>query len=133
MPEADEETGAPAGTSAFEPVDVSALFQRLRDEVRHGGPRHAKHVDAAGFRVSARAQAERLWPVTAERPFVGRPGLQGAVAKPLKVVLRRLMRWYVEPLAADQRAFNDAVLKLLDDLQEQLDDLRGELARLRSG
>ncbi len=35
------------------------------------------------------------------------------------------MRWYVEPLAADQRAFNDAALKLLDDLSERLDREQG--------
>jgi len=35
-------------------------------------------------------------------------------------VLRRFMRWYVEPAWADQRAFNDAVLKLLDDLDERI-------------
>ena len=29
------------------------------------------------------------------------------------------MRWYVEPLAAEQRGFNDAALKLLDDLSER--------------
>jgi hypothetical protein len=38
----------------------------------------------------------------------------------VKGVLRRLMRWYVEPALADQRAFNDAVLKLIDDLDERI-------------
>jgi O-antigen chain-terminating methyltransferase len=32
------------------------------------------------------------------------------------------MRWYVEPVAADQRVFNDAVLKLLDALSERADE-----------
>ena len=31
------------------------------------------------------------------------------------------MRWYVEPLASDQRVFNDSVLKLLDALSESAD------------
>jgi hypothetical protein len=30
------------------------------------------------------------------------------------------MRWYVEPAFADQRSFNDAVLKLIDDLDERI-------------
>jgi len=30
------------------------------------------------------------------------------------------MRWYVEPAFADQRAFNDSVLKLIDDLDERI-------------
>jgi hypothetical protein len=41
----------------------------------------------------------------------------------VKLFLRRLMRWYVEPALAEQRAFNDAVLKLLDDLDERISRL----------
>ena len=51
--------------------------------------------------------------VTAWLLFFGKAG-------PVKSVLRRLMRWYVEPAFADQRAFNDAVLKLIDDLDERI-------------
>jgi hypothetical protein len=43
-----------------------------------------------------------------------------------------MMRWYVEPLAYDQRSFNAAALRLIDDLQEQVDVLRGELEALRA-
>jgi hypothetical protein len=70
-------------------------------------------VTPAQVRLSARDQAERLWAVSAERPIAGKAG-------PVKSVLRRLMRWYVEPAFADQRAFNDAVLKLIDDLDERV-------------
>ena len=92
--------------------DVAALFERLKAEVHAAGPR-AADVPPAQVRLSARDQAERLWPVSAERPIVGKAG-------PLKAVLRRLMRWYVEPAFADQRGFNDAAVKLIDDLDERL-------------
>jgi SAM-dependent methyltransferase len=59
--------------------------------------------------------------VSAERPIERRAGAKGFVAYPVKQVLRRLMRWYVEPLAAEQRGFNDAALKLIDHLSERLD------------
>ena len=95
-----------------EEVDVAALFERLKAELRAAGPRD-DGVPPAEVRLSVRDQAERLWPVSAERPIVGKGG-------PLKNVLRRLMRWYVEPAFADQRAFNDAVLKLIDDLDERI-------------
>jgi len=54
---------------------------------------------------------------------------------PVKAVLRKLMRWYVEPLAYDQRSFNAAALRLIDDLQEQVDALRAQLdaAQTRNG
>ena len=97
------------------PSDVAALFTRLKEEVRAAGPRGAD-VTPAHVRLSVRDQAERLWPISAERPIVGKGG-------PIKAVLRRLMRWYVEPALADQRAFNDAVLKLIDDLDERVQRL----------
>ena len=103
---------APAGISSPEEIDVAALFDRLREELRRG----AVHEDSRGAEfASTRALAERFWPVTAERPAGG--GLKGAV----KRFLRKLMRWYVEPLAADQRVFNDSVLKLVDALSERAD------------
>jgi SAM-dependent methyltransferase len=102
---------ASAGISSSE-LDVSALFEQLRDELRRGAP----SGDARGADFDAmRALAERFWPVTAERD-VGR-GPKGIA----KRILRKLMRWYVEPLAADQRVFNDSVLKLIDALSEQAD------------
>jgi hypothetical protein len=97
---------------AEEPTDVAALFARLKEEVRGAGPR-AGAVTPAQVRLSTRDQAERMWAISADRPIVGTGG-------PVKRVLRRLMRWYVEPAFADQRAFNDAVLKLIDDLDERI-------------
>ena len=41
------------------------------------------------------------------------------------------MRWYVEPLAYDQRSFNAAALRLVDDLEARVAHLESELARLR--
>jgi len=102
---------APAGISSSEP-DVQELFERLREELRRGAPTG----DARGADFAAtRALAERFWPVTAERDAGGGP--KGIV----KRFLRKLMRWYVEPFAADQRVFNDSVLKLIDALSERAD------------
>src|SRR5919201_4980742 len=101
-----------AGISPPDDLDVAALFEQLRAELRRGVP----DADARGAEfAAARALAERFWPVTAERPAGGGP--KGFV----KRFLRKLMRWYVEPLAADQRVYNDAVLKLIDALSERAD------------
>ena len=99
-------------SEADEKVDVATLFARLKEEVRAAGPRSAD-VTPAQVRLSARDEAERHWAVSAERPIVGKGG-------PVKSFLRRLMRWYVEPALADQRAFNAAVLTLVDDLDERI-------------
>ena len=105
-----------AGVSDESELDVAAVYARLVQEVRGTGAQLGEDPARTRVRLSVRDQAERLWPVSAERPLVGKGG-------PVKSVLRRLMRWYVEPMAADQRAFNDAALKLIDDLSERVDRL----------
>jgi SAM-dependent methyltransferase len=133
MPAREPETASPAGISPPEDVDVVALFERLKAEVRHAGGLDATDGANRGLiRARLRSVAERYWPVTTMGPIERRPGPKGAVLHPVKKVLRRLMRWYVEPLAADQRAFNDAALKLVDQLFEEVDMLHRELAHVRA-
>lgn len=126
------ENGESAGVS----VDVEELFRNLRDEVRRSGSDPGGTLDESTGSIeerrAARAQAERLWPVSADRSLRLRPGVRGGIGTPVKVVLRKLMRWYVEPLAYDQRSFNAAALRLIDDLQEQVDRLETEVASLRA-
>jgi SAM-dependent methyltransferase len=101
-------------------AEFETILARLREEVDRadgGGG------NGAGRFPERRRQAEQLWAVSAERPFQNRPGrygrLRGLALTPLKGVLRKSMRWYVEPLAAEQRRFNAAALKLLDSVWEE--------------
>jgi hypothetical protein len=128
MPAGRAENGESAGDS----VDVEALFQQLREEVRRSGSDPGAASGSVDERRAARAEAERLWPVSADRSLRLRPGVRGGVGTPVKAVLRKLMRWYVEPVAYDQRSFNAASLRLIDDLQQQVDSLRAELEALRA-
>lgn len=131
MPADDAKNGESAGVSSAEQVDVDALFRALREEVRRCGGDPGTLEGGEDDRRAARAEAERLWPVSADRPLRLRPGFRGGIGTPVKAVLRKLMRWYVEPLAYDQRSFNAASLRLIDDLQEQVDRLEAELAASR--
>jgi hypothetical protein len=131
MPPEEPENGRSAGVSGHE-VDVEAIFARLRDEVRRSGADPGAASAAPGDRQAARAEAERLWPVSADRSLRLRPGVRGGLATPVKAVLRKLMRWYVEPLAYDQRSFNAAVLRLLDDQERRIASLEAELAAVRA-
>lgn len=128
MPHDGAENGESAGIS----VDAEELFQRLREEVRRSGSDPGAASGDEGERRVARAEAERLWPVSADRSLRLRPGVRGGLGTPVKAVLRKLMRWYVEPLAYDQRSFNAAALRLIDDLQEQVDRLEAEVEALRA-
>ncbi len=127
MPDQATDTGFPAP----EEVDVDALFAALREEVRRSG------ADPGGFdsdpdRRAARSDAERLWAVSADRGLRLRPGLRGGVGTPVKAALRKGMRWYVEPLAYDQRSFNAAALRLIDDLEARVAALESALEELRA-
>ena len=127
MPARSDENGLSAGVSANGEPDVAAIFERLKEEVRRSGAAPGSAGDDDEDRLAARAEAERLWPVSADRSLQLRPGFRGKVGNPLKAVLRKLMRWYVEPLAYDQRSFNAAVLRLVDDLDTRIAQLEAEL------
>ncbi len=133
MPSDGAKNGDSAGISSTDsPVDVEELFRALREEVRRSGADPGGATGDEDDRRAARAEAERLWPVSADRSLRLRPGVRGGVGTPVKAVLRKLMRWYVEPLAYDQRSFNAAALRLIDDLQDQVDRLQAELEATRA-
>ena len=133
MPSDDAKNGDSAGiSSADTTVDVEELFRALREEVRRSGADPGAGAGDEVDRRASRAEAERLWPVSADRSLRLRPGVRGGIGTPVKAVLRKLMRWYVEPLAYDQRSFNAAALRLIDDLQDQVDRLQAELEATRA-
>lgn len=118
-------------------ADIAAVFERLRAEVGAGGSADGPVARSTAGRMPgslplARDQAERFWAVTADRPYLYKPGtwgrIRGLLLAPLKSVLRRLMRWYVEPAFAQQRDFNAGALKALDELSERIDLVGGELS-----
>jgi SAM-dependent methyltransferase len=104
-------------------ADFEAIRERLQAEFERGNGASAEDPDDR-FALR-RDEAERHWSVSAERPFLYRAGVwgrtRGLLLVPAKSFLRKLMRWYVEPLAVDQRRFNAAVLKLVDALSERAD------------
>jgi hypothetical protein len=125
MPEEATETGANAGD-----FDVAGLVAQLREELSRTGSRPG-FGRPSSVRLNARAAADRLWPVSTDRHIGGRPGVVGALYRPVKLLLRKLVRWYVEPVFADQRGYNDALLRLVDDLYDEVDRLRAEIEALR--
>src|ERR671914_1475936 len=123
-------------------AEIGAIFARLKEELR-GGPSRLGDNRARDARIAlpSRAQAERTWAVSAERPFEQAPGRRGLVQAyvivPVKRALRKLMRWYVEPVAAQQRSYNLAILTLVDELADRVDaelaDLERRLQALEGG
>jgi|SRR5918995_1177107 hypothetical protein len=109
-------------------AEIAAIVARLRQEVGH-----SRTMVEPERPLAARAQAERTWAVTAERPVIRAPQRRGhvhtAIVAPVKRVLRKLMRWYVEPFATQQRSFNLTVLELVDELTHRVDALERERRR----
>ena len=102
--------------SAQADLDIGALYSRLQHEVaRTTGSEGADWAEL-------RDLAERYRVLGARRSLHRTPGLRGTFVYPLKRVLQPLLRWYVEPIAYEQRMFNDAALKLIDSLAERLDE-----------
>ena len=92
---------------------VDEVYARLKDAL----DRDKRDTGAV------RGLAERFWAVSAEKPLERRPGPAGWLAFQAKRLLRKLLRWYVEPALQDQRIVNDALLRLADDLARRVDEL----------
>jgi hypothetical protein len=98
-------------------LDNPSDVDRVYDELKRAIDRDTR--DPAAMR----GLAERFWAVSADKPLERRPGARGRLAYVVKRVLRKLMRWYVEPALAEQRIVNDALLRLVDDLARRVDKL----------
>jgi SAM-dependent methyltransferase len=113
-------------------ADTDLIIGRLEHEL--GRSRVVNGSGDGAAPLAARAEAQRLAGVSADRPFLHKPGffgrIRGLILMPVKWVLRKMMRWYVEPVAADQRAFNSSVLVLADSLTEQIETVRQETQAL---
>ena len=102
--------------SAQADLDIGVLYARLQHEVaRTTGSEGASWAEL-------RDLAERYRVLGTRSSLRRTPGLRGAIVHPLKRALHPLLRWYVEPIAHEQRMFNDAALRLIDSLAERLDD-----------
>jgi hypothetical protein len=98
-------------------LERAVAVDRVYDELKRAIDRDTRDP------VAMRGLAERFWPVSADKPLERRPGAKGWVAFQVKRVLRKLVRWYVEPAFAEQRIVNDALLRLVDDLARRVDEL----------
>jgi hypothetical protein len=118
---------------------VEAIMTRLREEVYARPAADLVPTDGkapASLTLVARREADRLAAVSADRPYHFRPGglgrLRGMLLLPLKAALKPLMRWYVEPLAHDQRLFNGAAVRMIDELTDHVGALLAENRELRA-
>jgi hypothetical protein len=116
--------------------DVAAILEALRAEVR--AARAAQGAGETGTALSAierelqhcAEQLEITRVVSAHWPLEGRSLYERGLILVHKVV-RRYLRWYINPIVEQQNAFNDAAARTLRLLVESHGELREQLAVLR--
>lgn len=112
--------------------DVGAILEALRAEVRARRSASAPGQSAVERELEqALDEIELYRVVSAHWPLTGRTPLQRAVALVNKVV-RRGLRWYINPIVEQQNAYNDAVAQALRLLAEAYRGLGQQLAEARS-
>lgn len=108
---------------------VETALARARRRTGGGGPTIFIHregddeIGIARLRTTATVQIE--FPSGSARPVVG-PAVRFA-----KRVVRRGLRWYVQPIVKQQNRFNHSVLDLAERLRLQNEQLRNQLEALR--
>ncbi len=112
-----------------QPVDVGALLAALRQEVRARRMGAGQHEPDGLERDIQRSldEIELTRVVSAHWPLISHSLPQRGVNLVNKVV-RRLLRWYINPIVEQQNAYNDAVARSLRLLAEAYGDLTRQLA-----
>ncbi len=117
--------------------DVAAILDNLREEVRARRQSLAHHDEqSAAYQALERQihhsleQLEITRVVSAHWPLSGRTLPQRGIAFVNRVV-RRYLRWYINPIVDQQNEFNDVSARLLRLLSEAHSDLREQLAALK--
>ena len=105
VPDGTTDSGVSAGVTARR-GGRDGVVRVPAEEVRRSGGDPPRAADPADRRAAREEAEERLWPVSGGPSVAAATGVRGGLGTPLKAILRKLMRWYVEPLAYDQRSFN---------------------------
>jgi hypothetical protein len=109
--------------------DVGAILEQLRAEVRARrlteGRAELSSVERELQRALDEIELHRV--VSAHWPLYGKMPLQKAIALVNKLV-RRYLRWYVNPIVEQQNAYNDAVARTLRLLAEAYAELGEQIA-----
>ena len=124
--------------STEQPIDVGAILQQLRSEVRAARSTldddtpHAVHlgVDLDELREAV-AEVEALRAVSAHWPLTWRSHRLRADVF-VQRLIRRALRWYIAPIVEQQNAYNNAVARTLQLLVDANRQLAAEITQLQA-
>ncbi len=109
--------------------EIAAILEQLRTAVRAQRATRQRSIDDPLHRALQRSldDIEITRVVSAHWPLTGRTLPQKAIALVNKVV-RRYLRWYINPIVEQQNAFNDAAARTLRLLAEAYQELADQVA-----
>ncbi|HEU5013457.1 MAG TPA: hypothetical protein VFT66_13120 [Roseiflexaceae bacterium] len=115
------------------PLDVGAILEALRAEVRAQRMARGEAAESQIERELQRSldEIELNRVVSAHWPLQGRTVPQRVIALINKVV-RRYLRWYINPIVEQQNAYNDAVARTLRLLADAYADLAMQAEELQN-
>ncbi|MBA3470522.1 MAG: hypothetical protein H0T53_12860 [Herpetosiphonaceae bacterium] len=123
-------------TETNAPIDVAAVLAEIRDGVKQRRatlppdvPLEPAMSDVDLRRLLAEVEATRV--VSVHWPLQGQTLPQKIMAAVNKLV-RRYLRWYINPIAEQQNNANDAIVRTLHGLVTTIEEQHAEIARLRA-
>jgi len=115
-------------------IDIASILEGLRTEVRARRLAQGQTEEGPLERDLRRSldEIELHRVVSAHWPLLGKTVPQRVVALINKLV-RRYLRWYINPIVEQQNAYNDAVARALRLLAEAYGDLVEQIAEMGDG
>lgn len=115
-------------------IDVAKILGQLKQEIRERHREEQIHVALARTTVLEEARAKSWvnphWPIA--WPHWPK-GLTPKIVALVQKLIRRLLRWYINPIVDEQNRFNAAVIAALETLAYENAQLRAELRDLGRG
>src|SRR5215212_7866499 len=119
-------------TADIAQLDVAGILEGLRAEVRARRLAQGQAEEGPLERDLRRSldEIELHRVISAHWPLLGKTVPQRVVALVNKLV-RRYLRWYINPIVEQQNAYNDAVARALRLLAEAYGDLSEQVVRIQ--
>jgi hypothetical protein len=112
----------------YNPDEIAVILKQLKREVRN--QRLRNEMDQSVTMTTALVQVQLASHVNPHQPIAWPnwpPGLWPKVAALIQKVIRRLLRWYIDPIVEEQNHFNAVVTAALEVLVEENTRLRAEM------
>lgn len=116
-------------------IDVENIMQKIRNEIKEKGYTNDMlsfndiEIDISDLIVNEFNMYDfneeikllnRLWNVKANRPIIDKGTWKSKITKFMKKVIRKSIKFYVEPIATDQAIFNAMIVKTFNMLSHYL-------------